>query len=65
LIELKDIQDIKKEKSKRGVFSDAIKLITKDKQEVNLLTFYALDSDIELLTRLGSISFPICSRETR
>jgi hypothetical protein len=65
LIELKDIQDIKKEKSKRGVFSDAIKLITKDKQEVNLLTFYALDSDIELLTHLGSISFPICSRETR
>jgi hypothetical protein len=34
LLELKDIQDIKKEKSKRGVFSDAIKLITKDKQEV-------------------------------
>ncbi|KAI9252175.1 hypothetical protein EDC94DRAFT_525985, partial [Helicostylum pulchrum] len=34
LIELKDIQDIKKEKSKRGVFSDAIKISMKDKSEV-------------------------------
>ena len=34
LIELKAIQDIRKEKSKRGVFSDAIKLVMKDKTEV-------------------------------
>jgi hypothetical protein len=34
LVELKDIQDIKKERSKRGVFSDAIKIVIKDKQEV-------------------------------
>jgi hypothetical protein len=34
LVELKDIQDIKKERSKRGVFSDAIKIVMKDKQEV-------------------------------
>lgn len=34
LIELKDIQDIKKEKSKRGVFSDAVKISMKDKSEV-------------------------------
>lgn len=43
LIELKDIQDIKKERSKRGVFSDAIKISMKDKSEVNygLLIFIA------------------------
>ncbi|KAI8881685.1 GRAM-domain-containing protein [Backusella circina FSU 941] len=35
LVELKDIQDIKKERSKRGVFSDAIKIVLKDKQEVH------------------------------
>lgn len=34
LIELKDVQDIKKEKSKRGVFSDALKISMKDKSEV-------------------------------
>lgn len=36
LLELKDIQDIKKERSKRGVFSDAIKISMKDKSEVQL-----------------------------
>lgn len=35
LVELRSIQDIRKEKSKRGVFSDAIKLIMKDRTEVN------------------------------
>ncbi|RUP44863.1 hypothetical protein BC936DRAFT_148927 [Jimgerdemannia flammicorona] len=33
LIELKDIQDLRKEKSKRGVFADALKVITKGKEE--------------------------------
>lgn len=37
LLELKDIQDIKKERSKRGVFSDAIKISMKDKSEVRAL----------------------------
>lgn len=35
LIELKDIQEIKKEKSK-GIFDDSIRLITKKKEEVGL-----------------------------
>lgn len=35
LVELKDIQDIRKEKSKRGMIADAIKLIMKDKTEVD------------------------------
>jgi hypothetical protein len=34
VIELKDISDLKKEKSKSGVFSDAIKIVTKSNQEV-------------------------------
>jgi hypothetical protein len=39
LIELKDVQDIQKEKSKRGVFSDAVKIsMKKDKSEVKAIT---------------------------
>jgi GRAM domain len=34
LVELKDIQDMKKEKSKRNMFSDSLLIATKDKQEV-------------------------------
>lgn len=33
LIELKDIQELKKEKSK-GIFDDSLRIITKDKEEV-------------------------------
>ena len=33
-IELKDIQDLLKERSKRGMVADSIKVITKDGQEV-------------------------------
>jgi hypothetical protein len=40
LIELKDIQEIKKEKSK-GIFDDSLRLITKKKQEVKA-TLYAI-----------------------
>ena len=35
LIELKDIRDLVKEKSKRGMISDSIKVITKAGQEVS------------------------------
>lgn len=34
LIELKDIQGLIKEKSKRGMVSDSIKITTKDNKEV-------------------------------
>lgn len=37
LVELKDIQDMKKEKSKRNMFSDSLLIVTKDKQEVTYL----------------------------
>jgi hypothetical protein len=33
-IELKDIQNLIKERSKRGMIADSIKVITKDGQEV-------------------------------
>ncbi|KAL0080965.1 hypothetical protein J3Q64DRAFT_1758223 [Phycomyces blakesleeanus] len=38
LIELKEIQDIAKEKTKRSMFGDSLKIITKDKVEVNTST---------------------------
>lgn len=33
-LELKDVSDLQKEKSKRGVFADAIRVEMKDTQEV-------------------------------
>lgn len=35
LVELKNIQDMKKEKSKRNMFSDSLLIVTKDKKEVS------------------------------
>jgi hypothetical protein len=34
LIELKDIQELKKERSK-GIFDDSLRIVTKDKEEVS------------------------------
>lgn len=34
LVEMKEIKDLRKESSKRGVFSDSIKIITRSDQEV-------------------------------
>lgn len=34
-LELKDVGDLQKEKSKRGVFADAIRVVMKDEQEVS------------------------------
>jgi hypothetical protein len=35
LVELKDVQELKKERSK-GIFDDTLRIITKDKEEVNV-----------------------------
>ncbi|KAI9311929.1 hypothetical protein BX666DRAFT_876693 [Dichotomocladium elegans] len=43
LLELKSIQDIRKEKSKRGVFADAIRLIMKDRTEHFLSNLFKRD----------------------
>lgn len=37
LIELKDVQELKKAKSK-GIFDDSLRVITKDKKEVSLVS---------------------------
>lgn len=41
-LELKDVGDLQKEKSKRGVFADAIRVVMKDSQEVCLNHFMLL-----------------------
>ncbi|KAG0002471.1 hypothetical protein BGZ80_007136 [Entomortierella chlamydospora] len=41
-LELKDIGDLQKEKSKRGVFADAIRVVMKDGQELTTLTMERL-----------------------
>jgi hypothetical protein len=40
IVELKDVRDLTKEKSKRGMVSDSIKVITKDDQEVRKFFFF-------------------------
>ncbi|KAI7865927.1 rab-GTPase-TBC domain-containing protein [Spinellus fusiger] len=56
LIELKDVQDVKKEKSKRGVFSDAIKLVLKDKSEHFFSNLFKRDEVFETLMQLTSLA---------
>ncbi|KAF9985443.1 hypothetical protein BGZ65_010830, partial [Modicella reniformis] len=41
-LELKDVGDLQKEKSKRGVFADAIRVVMKDGQELTTLTMERL-----------------------
>ncbi|KAI8342532.1 hypothetical protein BC941DRAFT_509430, partial [Chlamydoabsidia padenii] len=53
LLEMKNIQDIKKEKSKRSVFSDALRIITKDNQEVLFSTMFKRDEVYDLLVLLA------------
>ncbi|GAA5816203.1 hypothetical protein MFLAVUS_009729 [Mucor flavus] len=56
LIELKDIQDIKKEKSKRGVFSDAIKISVKDKSEHFFSNLFKRDEVSDILVQLTGLA---------
>ncbi|GAN04350.1 hypothetical protein MAM1_0061d03810 [Mucor ambiguus] len=51
LIELKEIQEIKKEKSK-GIFDDSLRLITKDKQEYYLSNMFKRDEVYDVLVQL-------------
>ncbi|KAG2212948.1 hypothetical protein INT46_008074 [Mucor plumbeus] len=51
LIELKEIQEIKKEKSK-GIFDDSLRLITKYKQEYYLSNMFKRDEVYDLLVQL-------------
>ncbi|CAG8533184.1 11287_t:CDS:2 [Paraglomus occultum] len=56
LIELKDIRDLVKEKSKRGMISDSIKVITKDGQEYFFSNLFHRDETYDLLVQLTSLS---------
>ncbi|RCI03018.1 hypothetical protein CU098_009655, partial [Rhizopus stolonifer] len=56
LIELKNIQDIKKERSKRGVFPDAIKVILKDKAEHFFSNLFKRDEVHETLVQLTGLA---------
>ncbi|KAI9478329.1 MAG: rab-GTPase-TBC domain-containing protein [Benjaminiella poitrasii] len=51
LIELKDIQEMKKEKSK-GIFDDSLRIITKDKEEYYLSNMFRRDEVYDLLVQL-------------
>ncbi|KAI9019303.1 rab-GTPase-TBC domain-containing protein [Phycomyces nitens] len=52
LIELKEIQDITKEKAKRSMFGDSLKVITKDKVEHIFTTLFKRDEVYDLLVQL-------------
>lgn len=50
LVELKDIQDMKKEKSKRNMFSDSLLIVTKDKGEVQFIDYFVVKDHANLDT---------------
>ncbi|CAO3627324.1 unnamed protein product [Cunninghamella blakesleeana] len=54
LIEMKDVQELKKEKSRRSVFSDALHLITKDNHEYVFTTMFKRDEVYDVLLQLTS-----------
>ncbi|KAG1492701.1 hypothetical protein G6F47_011236 [Rhizopus delemar] len=56
LIELKNIEDIKKERSKRGVFPDAIKAILKDKTEHFFSNLFKRDEVYDTLVQLTGLA---------
>lgn len=56
LVELRSIQDIRKEKSKRGVFSDAIKLVMKDRTEHFFSNLFKRDAVYDVLVQLTGLA---------
>ena len=54
MIELKDIEELEKEKSKTGVFSDSIRIITRSSKEVaqtlNISTYFQIYSNATKLS---------------
>ncbi|CAG8453859.1 15013_t:CDS:2 [Acaulospora colombiana] len=55
-IELKDIQNLAKEKSKRGMIPDSIKIITKDEQEHFFSNLFHRDETYDLLVQLTTLA---------
>ncbi|KAJ3340575.1 hypothetical protein HDU83_007012 [Entophlyctis luteolus] len=56
IIELKDIEELHKEKSKRGVFSDALRIVTKNKTEHMFSNLFSRDETYDLLEHLTIIA---------
>ncbi|KAJ1905238.1 GTPase activating protein (GAP), partial [Tieghemiomyces parasiticus] len=55
-IELKDVERLEKEKSMRGVLSDAIKVVTKDQTEYFFSNFFHRDETYDLLVQLTNLA---------
>ncbi|RKO86502.1 hypothetical protein BDK51DRAFT_29867 [Blyttiomyces helicus] len=56
VIELKDIEELSKDKSKRGVFSDAIRIRTRNTQEHFFSNLFHRDETYDLLEHLTNVA---------
>ncbi|KAF9420202.1 hypothetical protein BGZ94_009182 [Podila epigama] len=63
-LELKDIGDLQKEKSKRGVFADAIRVVMKDSQEYFFSNLFHRDETYDMLVQLTTLTMERLLRNT-
>ncbi|KAK3828733.1 MAG: rab-GTPase-TBC domain-containing protein [Benniella sp.] len=63
-LELKDIGDLQKEKSKRGVFADAIRVVMKDEQEYFFSNLFHRDETYDMLVQLTTLTMERLLRNT-
>ncbi|KAJ1550680.1 TBC1 domain member 9 [Nowakowskiella sp. JEL0078] len=55
VIQLKEVEDLQKDTSKRGVFADSIKIVTKDKVEHFFSNLFTRDETFDLLDHLTNL----------
>lgn len=63
-LELKDVGDLQKEKSKRGVFADAIRVVMKDDQEYFFSNLFHRDETYDMLVQLTTLTMERLLRNT-
>ncbi|KAG0032732.1 hypothetical protein BGZ82_006433 [Podila clonocystis] len=63
-LELKDVGDLQKEKSKRGVFADAIRVVMKDSQEYFFSNLFHRDETYDMLVQLTTLTMERLLRNT-
>ncbi|KAG9071125.1 hypothetical protein KI688_008668 [Linnemannia hyalina] len=63
-LELKDIGDLQKEKSKRGVFADAIRVVMKDAREYFFSNLFHRDETYDILVQLTTLTMERLLRNT-
>ncbi|KAF9182514.1 hypothetical protein BGZ51_004702 [Haplosporangium sp. Z 767] len=63
-LELKDVGDLQKEKSKRGVFADAIRVVMKDEQEYFFSNLFHRDETYDMLVQLTTLTMERLLRNT-